>query len=218
MNLLIIENNFLLKENLFFQKDLKNSLNLIFKSTIKETKEALDKENFDFILISSLLPDFNSFDVINKIFEKKPKKKIIQILDKKGDFKHKFSSFSLKKPFMINKLLLIINKPKKKNFLFSKNFNLKSGLVFIINKRKLQNKIQKKEIRLTEKECDILIHLIKQKKFVKKKDLLNNIWGFNEKVKTRTLETHIYRLRKKIIKKFGIKRFIIVQNNSYKLF
>ena len=59
--------------------------------------------------------------------------------------------------------------------------------------------------------------LIKERKFIKKTDLLENIWGFNSKVKTRTLETHIYRLRKKINKNFGIKRFISVKNNSYKL-
>ena len=59
---------------------------------------------------------------------------------------------------------------------------------------------------------------IKRKKIYKKKDLLENIWGFNSKVKTRTLETHIYRLRKKINKNFGVNKFINVKDNSYKLF
>ena len=57
-----------------------------------------------------------------------------------------------------------------------------------------------------------------EKKFIKKQVLLENIWGFNSKVKTRTLETHIYRLRKKINKNFGIKKFIIVKDSFYKLF
>ena len=70
----------------------------------------------------------------------------------------------------------------------------------------------------TSKECEILEYLLKEKKFIKKKDLLKNIWGFNSKVKTRTLETHVYRLRKKITKNFGIKKFINVKDNSYKLF
>ena len=58
----------------------------------------------------------------------------------------------------------------------------------------------------------------KKKQYIKKKDLLENIWGFNSKVKTRTLETHIYRLRKKINKNFGVNKFINVKDNSYKLF
>ena len=106
---------------------------------------------------------------------------------------------------------------KKKNVITKKIFDLKNGLVFKKLQRKLLSKIKKKEINLTEKECDILNYLIKEKKLIKKTDLLKNIWGFNNKVKTRTLETHIYRLRKKINKNFGIKKFILVENNSYKL-
>ena len=71
---------------------------------------------------------------------------------------------------------------------------------------------------LTEKECEILEYLISKKKFIKKSDLLKNVCGFNSKVKTRPLETHIYRLRKKIKTNFGVKAFISSNNNSYKMF
>ena len=108
-----------------------------------------------------------------------------------------------------------MTKTKKK--LNKKHFTLKNGLIFTKSQRKLSSD-KKKELTLTEKECDILEYLLKEKKFIKKKDLLKNIWGFNSKVKTRTLETHIYRLRKKITKNFGIEKFINVKDNSYKLF
>ena len=114
MNLLIVENNFLLKENFFFQSDLKNKFNLIFLSSVKNVKKTLNKKNFDFIIVSSLAANSNSFHVIANIFKTKPKNKIIQILEKNNDIKHSFSSYYLKKPFMINKLLLILSKPKKK--------------------------------------------------------------------------------------------------------
>ena len=64
MNLLIVENNFLLKENFFFQSDLKDNINLIFSSSIRSVKKVLNKKKFDFIIISSLAPKLNSFDVI----------------------------------------------------------------------------------------------------------------------------------------------------------
>ena len=70
---------------------------------------------------------------------------------------------------------------------------------------------------LDDKVGRLVCRKLEDSKFIKKTDLLENIWGFNSKVKTRTLETHIYRLRKKINKNFGIKRFISVKNNSYKL-
>ena len=218
MNLLIVENNFLLKENFFFQSDLEDNINLIFSSSIKSVRKILNKKKFDFIIISSLAPQLNSFDVITNIFKIKPKNKIIQILEKNNDTKHSFSSYHLKKPFMVNKLLFILSKSKIKKLNKKKNINLKNGLIFKKFQRKLFFLKKKIELTLTEKESEILEYLLKEKKFIKKKVLLENIWGFNSKVKTRTLETHIYRLRKKIRKNFGIKKFISVKDNSYKIF
>ena len=96
MNLLIVENNFLLKEDFFFQSDLKDNINLIFSSSIRSVRKILNKNKFDFIIISSLAPKLNSFDVITNIFKIKPKNKIIQILEKNNDAKHSFSSYHLK--------------------------------------------------------------------------------------------------------------------------
>ena len=217
MNLLVVENNFLLKENFFFQSDLKNNFNLVYLSSIKTVKKILSKKKFDLIIISSLAKNLNSFEVITNLFKTKPKNKIIQILEKNNDFKHNFSSYYLKKTLAFNKLLLILSRFKKKKTIEKKNFNLKNGLIFKKFQRKILN-VKKKELILTEKECEILEYLLKEKRFIKKKDLLENIWGFNSKVKTRTLETHIYRLRKKINKNFGVNKFINVKDNSYKLF
>ena len=218
MNLLIVENNFLLKENFFFQSDLEDNINLIFSSSIRSVRKILNKNKFDFIIISSLAPKLNSFDVITNIFKIKPKNKIIQILEKNNDTKHSFSSYHLKKPFMVNKLLFILSKSKIKKLNKKKIVNLKNGLIFKKFQRKLFFLKKKIGLTLTEKESEILEYLLKEKKFIKKKVLLENIWGFNSKVKTRTLETHIYRLRKKIRKNFGIKKFISVKDNSYKIF
>ena len=217
MNLLVVENNFLLKENFFFQSDLKDNFNLIFLSSIKSVKGILNKKKFDFIIVSSLAQNLNSFQVITNLFKTKPKNKIIQILEKNNDFKHNFSSYYLKKPLAINKLLLILSRTKKTKLVEKKKFKLKNGLIFQKFQRKILN-TKKKALILTEKESEILEYLLKEKKFIKKRDLLENIWGFNSKVKTRTLETHIYRLRKKINKNFGVNKFINVKDNSYKLF
>ena len=167
MNLLVVENNFLLKENFFSSSTLKDDFNLIFSSSIKTAKKILNKKNFDYIIVCSLAPKLNSFSAITSIFKNKPKNKIIQILEKNNDIKHSFSSYYLKKPFMINKLLLILSKPKKK--LKKKNFYLKNGLIFKKFQRTVLYNEKKKQLLLTEKECEILEYLLKEKKFTKKK-------------------------------------------------
>ena len=52
-------------------------------------------------------------------------------------------------------------------------------------------------LELTEKEIE-LIELLKKKSFIKKKEILSSIWKYSDDADTHTVETHIYRLRKKI--------------------
>ena len=73
-------------------------------------------------------------------------------------------------------------------------------------------------IKLTQKENEIINFLFKmQGEVVSKKILLKNIWGYNESVSTHTLETHIYRLRKKIQIGLGEKDFILNDSKGYYL-
>ena len=51
MNLLIVENNFLLKEDFFFQSDLEDNINLIFSSSIKSVRKILNKKNLILLLL-----------------------------------------------------------------------------------------------------------------------------------------------------------------------
>jgi len=73
-------------------------------------------------------------------------------------------------------------------------------------------------IKLTQKENEIVNFLFKMRgEIVSKKILLKNIWGYNESVSTHTLETHIYRLRKKIQIGLGEKDFILNDSKGYYL-
>ena len=59
--------------------------------------------------------------------------------------------------------------------------------------------VEKKEINLTVKEFDLLIELVRSRGNVKTRDiLLNRIWGYDNDVFTRTIDTHIRRLREKL--------------------
>jgi len=77
-------------------------------------------------------------------------------------------------------------------------------------------KMKNNSAKLTEKETSILWHLLnKRDSKIPQKNLLKDIWGYDEGIKTRTLETHIYRIRKKL-NNIGANKFKIKNlDNSY---
>jgi DNA-binding winged helix-turn-helix (wHTH) protein len=72
-----------------------------------------------------------------------------------------------------------------------------------------------KELDLTEKESSILIFLKQSKDPVKIDQLQEKVWGYNSELETHTVETHVYRLRKKINDKFSDNEFIISDKKGY---
>ena len=75
-----------------------------------------------------------------------------------------------------------------------------------LNSRKIYN--NEKSLDLTEREANIIVFLNNSKKPVKISKLQTEVWGHNSKLETHTVETHIYRLRKKINDVFEDKNFI----------
>jgi DNA-binding response OmpR family regulator len=74
-----------------------------------------------------------------------------------------------------------------------------------------------RKIRLTEKETDILRYLKSAAGIVPRQTLLGEVWGYGPQVATHTLETHIYRLRKKIEKDAGDAKILITDEGGYRL-
>ena len=70
-------------------------------------------------------------------------------------------------------------------------------------------------MKLTEKEIEIILYLNETKTKHDVADLQKNIWGYSADMETHTVETHIYRLRKKISDKFNDENFILSRQNSY---
>ena len=84
-----------------------------------------------------------------------------------------------------------------------------------LNSRKIFNGT--KSLNLTEREANIVIYLNNSKKPVKISKLQTEVWGHNSKLETHTVETHIYRLRKKIKEKFDDENFIISSKEGYSI-
>ena len=84
-----------------------------------------------------------------------------------------------------------------------------------INSRELIFK--EKKIKLTEKESNIILYISNSTKPVSIEDLQLNVWGYHSDLETHTVETHIYRLRKKILATFDDSDFIKSKKNGYQI-
>ena len=82
-----------------------------------------------------------------------------------------------------------------------------------LNSRKIFNGT--KSLNLTEREANIVVYLNNSKKPVKISKLQTEVWGHNSKLETHTVETHIYRLRKKINDTFEDNNFIKSSKSGY---
>ena len=73
------------------------------------------------------------------------------------------------------------------------------------------------KLKLTEKEINTITYLSKSNKPVKIDELQAEVWGYQSDIETHTVETHIYRLRKKILNIFNDNEFIISKKNGYQI-
>jgi DNA-binding response OmpR family regulator len=70
---------------------------------------------------------------------------------------------------------------------------------------------------LTEKEINTINYLSKSDKPVSINELQKKVWSYQSDIETHTVETHIYRLRKKILNTFSDNEFIVSKKNGYQI-
>ena len=73
------------------------------------------------------------------------------------------------------------------------------------------------KLKLTEKEINTITYLSKQNKPVSIDELQEKVWSYQSDMETHTVETHIYRLRKKISNSFNDNEFILSKKNGYQI-
>ena len=116
-------------------------------------------------------------------------------------------------PISINKIIELINIQ-----LIKLRFNHQSKVRIKQYELNLNSKFfsnSSTSIKLTEKEIEIILYLNDTKKKHDVLDLQKNIWKYSEEIETHTVETHIYRLRKKISNKFNDENFILSDKSGY---
>jgi len=106
----------------------------------------------------------------------------------------------------------IISNISKNEFKKNSLINLKD---YIIDKNERKIKKNNLELQLSEKEVDFLILFSETKDPIKRDLVLKKVWNYSHKTETHTVETHIHRLRKKILDKFNDSDFIKNNKKGY---
>jgi len=112
----------------------------------------------------------------------------------------------------INSIVELISAKKK----FNKNSSIKVKS-YVLNKNEKKLSDNRNFIILTEKEIQLIELLLNSSKPVSKENILSSVWHYSSDADTHTVETHIYRLRKKINEKFMDENFIFINKDGYYL-
>ena len=220
---LIIDGDTLLRETLKDQLHAEGDFVSIEEAIDGSDGLAKIKENiFDIILLDVGLPDIDGRQVCRQMRERGVRSPII-ILTAADSDDGTITDFDaganeyIAKPFRMSVLLARVRAHLCQH-------DQSDNAIFVIGPYKFHPSTKMlvhtgdQRIRLTEKETAILKYLYRAgKKTVTRETLLGEVWGYNAAVTTHTLETHIYRLRRKIEANPADVRLLITKPGGYRL-
>ena len=186
----------------------KESYEVIQAASIEEGEKAIASNKIDVIILDLMLPDGSGLTLCRDI-KSEPKTKHIPviILTAKTEEVDRVVGFELgaddyvTKPFSVRELILRVKAILKRGVSSPKDA-VEAQDIFgelTVNYDEHQAYINGQEISLTALEFKLLKHLINRKGRVQTRDqLLEDVWGYSSNVTTRTVDTHIKRLREKL--------------------
>ena len=196
------------------EKDLLATLEYNFKkegykttgvTSGKEAIEAVRNKKPDLLILDLMLPDISGLNVCKEIRNKANNEDIyILMLTAKGEEVDRIVGFELGaddylvKPFSLRELSLRVSSLLKRSRPHLSNEKVSIGELEIdIAAHRIL--LRTKEISLTKKEFELIMHLVQRNGRVQTREyLLSQIWGYTSDVTTRTVDTHIKRLRSKL--------------------
>ena len=217
LSILIYEKEKLLNSILYYQISNHNNFKISVVDSNEEMFEVLNKKKFDICIIN-----LNFLNEDPKIFYD-----IFEINNNHnniiGYYEDNFENslfakdkiILLKKPFRLISLLNHLDSIKTNDPFDKTNKYLMNHIIFSPSKKIISNIKTGITEHLTEKENNLLIYFFNKKNIeLLKKDLLTNIWGVSNEINTHTLETHIYRLKQKLLKLDSNLSFSLVNRNG----
>ena len=188
--------------------EVKEYLNFSLSFSDFKTKTYLIDSSISAIIVDSQALDLVNLSEINKIHNKPILLLETLVNNKKLNYNDKIL-LPTSLDDLTNRITNIITA-----FKFSNNSALKINK-YILDKNEKKLIKENNYISITEREVQLIELLYNEKKPLTKNYILKKIWNYSENADTHTVETHIYRLRKKIYTKFNDENFILNSEKGY---
>ena len=207
VNILVIEDEPDIRRNLEYNLG-REGFNASSVGSLDEASEKLKSKKFDLILLDLMLPDGSGLDLCKKIKSNSETEATpIIILTAKDDEVDKVVGFELgaddyvTKPFSVRELILRVKAILKRSDTKTKEVveveRQFGDLKIDVDSHEVH--VDSQLIELTALEFRLLKELVDKRGRVQSRDqLLSEVWGYNAEVTTRTVDTHIKRLREKL--------------------
>ena len=220
VNILAVDDDRHLLETLVRQLSTEPDFNVTGAETIADAKEKLSETDPDLILLDVSLPDGDGRDACRWIRAEGYTIPILMLTAQDGELDtieglEAGANDYIAKPLRLGELIARI-KLHLEQYQARADARITIGaFVFSPGSKSLTHRDTGKDLALTEKETAIIKYLLKREGAeVNKVELLEHVWGYNERITTHTLETHIYRLRQKI-NLIDDSPFLLTRNKGY---
>jgi two-component system phosphate regulon response regulator PhoB len=180
---------------------------VISASSLSEGREKLESASFSLLLLDLMLPDGSGLDLCRDLKQDKSLSSLpVIILTAKDDEVDKVVGFELgaddyvTKPFSVRELILRVKAVLKRGVSKSDNVEVQRQFGELkIDVDSHEVFVNDEQISLTALEFKLLRQLVDRRGRVQSRDqLLSDVWGYSSDVTTRTVDTHIKRLREKL--------------------
>ena len=166
--------------------------------------------------------NFNNLDIFLKSLNQNESEPENFLIVTKKQNENKFKSTAIDKnslfflenlPSQLSKIVEKINiQLIKKKYNYQSKINIENYILNLNSRTIIKNN---KQLKLTEKEIDIILFLNNNTNPQSVEKLQNVVWGYSSELETHTVETHIYRLRRKINNIFNDDKFIVSYDKGY---
>jgi len=220
--ILLVDDDAELRKTLMEQLMHYREFELVEAATGNEAIHKVGEAHIDLMLLDVGLPDMDGREAVKILRRDGFKSPIIMLTGHDSDSDEILGLESgandyVTKPFRFSVLLARIRAALRQH-------DQSEDVVFTIGPYSFQpaNKLLEAsdggKVRLTDKETSILKYLYRQgPKTITRDVLLKEVWGYNNRVTTHTLETHIYRLRQKIERDPSNARLLVTEEGGYRL-